>query len=105
MAESDRGFILPKYGVLWSVRHQAKKTNDLINSISAKFGSSITWNSQTRFNYIDRMGKSAVFFKLHGNKFANSLELLSSDMSVLQAIKQSFPSDFSGDVQVKEGLL
>ena len=105
MGES-KGFEFSKYGSLEASRCQTKKAYDLVNSVTAKFGSSITWNSQTRFNSINRPGKPTLFFKFHGNKFAPIVEFLSEDLEVLGQIKQSFPSDFEmHDVEVKEGLL
>lgn len=105
MAEASRGFALPKYGVLESVRHQAKSTNDLINLVCARLGDSIAWHRQDGYcNYIERRAKATLFFKLHGNQFANSVEFFSSDIEVLRLIKQAFPKDFSADVQIKEGL-
>jgi len=105
MAETDRGFSLPKYGVLVSVRHQAKRTNDLVNAIAAKFGDSVYWDKRTGFNYIERKGMCTLFFKLHGNEFANYVEFLCSNIGVLREIKQSFPDDFTAEVDIKEGLL
>lgn len=105
MAESDRGFSLLKYGVLVSVRHQAKKTNGLINAIVAKFGDSVYWDKRTGFNYIERKGMCTLFFELHGNTFANYVEFLCSNIDVLREIKQSFPDDFTAEVAIKEGWL
>ena len=73
-------FTLPKYGSLESSRLRSKKAYDLVNSISIQFGSSITWNNQSRFNTINRLPKPAVFFKFHGNKFMPYLEFLSDDL-------------------------
>lgn len=102
----EGSFEFPKYGSLESTRRQTKKAYELVNSVSAKFGSSITWNSETRFNSINRPGKPTLFFKFHGNKFAPIVEFLSEDVALLQEIKQSFPSEFfMHDVQVKEGFL
>ncbi len=102
----------PKYGVLFSVRHKAKETNDLVNLISIKFGSSIHWAEHlaTGGTYFDNQiirkvpGEPKIWFKLHGNRFTNFLELYCQDIEVLQAIKNAFPNDFSGEVEVKEGL-
>jgi hypothetical protein len=105
MADSGHGFNLPKYGVLESVRHQAKATNGLLNSISARFGKGIVW-SKSRVNYIERgAGKNALYFKLHGNQYANFLEFLSFDVDRLAAIKAAFPNDFTADIRLEEGLL
>jgi len=99
-------FEVPKYGSLESARLKSQKAYDLVNSISARFGCSITWNSKTRFNCINRRpGIKSIFFKFHSNKFVPYLEFLSEDVAVLQEIKQSFPNDFVSDVLVKEGLL
>jgi hypothetical protein len=99
-------FEVPKYGSLESARLKSQKAYDLVNSISARFGCSITWNSKTRFNCINRQpGLKSIFFKFHSNKFVPYLEFLSEDIPVLQDIKQSFPDDFVSDVLVKEGLL
>jgi hypothetical protein len=105
MAGSERGFEFPKYGVLESVRHQSKKTNVLLNSISSKFGKGLVW-SKNRLNYIDQgTGKNALYFKLHGNQYANFIEFLSFDIDALKAIKAAFSSDFAVDVRLEEGLL
>ena len=105
MAGSE-GFEFPEYGSLEASRCQTRKAYDLVNSVSAKFGRSITWGGRTRFNSINRPGKLTLFFKFHGNKFAPIVEFLSEDVALLQEIKQSFPSEFSmHNVQVKEGLL
>ena len=37
--------------VLESARLKSQNAYDLVNSVSIKFGCSITWNSKTRFNY------------------------------------------------------
>ncbi len=72
----------------------------------ARFGSSISWNSQTRFNSIIRPGKKTLFFKFHGNKFTPIVEFLSEDFELLQEVKQAFVKNFlMHDVLVKEGLL
>lgn len=96
----------PKYGSLESARLKSQKAYDLVNSISARFGCSITWNSKTRFNFINRQsGQKSLFFRFHSNKFVPYLEFLSEDIGVLQEIKQSFSGDFVSDVVVREGLL
>jgi len=96
----------PKYGSLESVRLKSKMAYDLVNSVSIKFGSSITWNSKTRFNCINRQpGKKSIYFRFHSNKFVPYLEFMSEDVAVLQEIKQSFSDDFVSEVVVKEGLL
>jgi hypothetical protein len=95
-----------KFGSLESARLKSQKAYDLVNSISARFGCSITWNSKTRFNCINRQfGLKSLFFRFHSNKFVPYLEFLSEDVTVLQQIKQSFPDDFVSEVVVKEGLL
>ena len=109
---SEKGFDLPKYGVLWSVRHRAKQSNDLINSIRLMLHSSIVWAEHlcTGGSYLENrilrkdVRDSPIYFKLHGNKFANSIEFCCKDIAVLEAIKAAFPVDFVSDVQVKEGL-
>ena len=96
----------PKYGSLESARLKSQKAYDLVNSISSKFGCSITWNSKTRFNCINRHpDQTSIFFRFHSNKFVPYLEFLSEDIGVLQEIKQSFPNEFVSEVLVKEGLL
>jgi hypothetical protein len=96
----------PKYGSLESDRLKSKMAYDLVNSVSIKFGCSITWNSKTRFNIINRqIGQKSLFFHFHSNKFVPYLEFLSEDIQVLQEIKQSFPKDFVSDVVVRKGLL
>ena len=96
----------PKYGSLESARLKSQKAYDLVNLISARFGCSITWNSKTRFNSINRLqGQKSLFFRFHSNKFVPYLEFLSEDLDLLGQIKQSFPDDFVSDVIVKEGLL
>ena len=102
----ETNFAPPKHGSLESARLKSKAAYDLVNQVSIKFGCSITWNSKTRFNCINRQsGLKSIFFKFHSNKFVPYLEFLSEDVSVLQGIKQSFPNDFVSDVLVKEGLL
>lgn len=107
IASNESGYTAPKYGTLEANRLQSQKAYDLINSVSARFGCSITWNSQARFNCIHRQdGKKSLFFKFHGNKFAPIVEFLSEDIELLEQIKQSFPSLFEmHDVEIKEGLL
>jgi hypothetical protein len=103
---TEANFAAPKYGSLESARLKSKLAYDLVNKISIKFGCSITWNSKTRFNCINRQpGHKALYFRFHSNKFVPYLEFLSKDILVLQEIKQSFPNDFVCDVVVKEGLL
>jgi hypothetical protein len=96
----------PKCATLETARLKSKAAYDLVNSVSIKFGCSITWNSKTRFNCINRQpGQKSIFFRFHSNNYVPYLEFLSEDVAVLQEIKQSFPGDFVGDVAVKEGLL
>jgi hypothetical protein len=95
----------PKYGSLEATRRQSKKAYDLVNCVSIKFGSSINWNNETRFNSINRPGKPTLFFKFHSNKFAPIVEFLGEDVELLKKIKESFPDDFVSDVLVKEELL
>ena len=105
-ADSSTLFTLPKCATLESVRLKSKAAYDLVNSVSIKFGCSITWNSKTRFNIINRQpGLKSLFFRFHSNKFVPYLEFLSEDIGVLHEIKQSFPNDFVSDVIVKDGLL
>lgn len=100
-------FEFPKYGILEATRRSAKMSYNLVNTISAKFGSSITWNSQTRFNSINRAaGHSTLFFKFRGNGYAPIVVFLCEDVELLRQVKQCFPADFEmHDVEVKEGLL
>ncbi|HLN89943.1 MAG TPA: hypothetical protein VK253_07745, partial [Candidatus Binatia bacterium] len=94
------------YGSLESARLKSQKAYDLVNSISIRFGNSITWNSKTRFSHINRQpGQKSLFFRFHSNKFVPYLEFLSEDLELLTQIKQSFPADFVGEVIVKEGIL
>jgi hypothetical protein len=103
---TEGNFVVPKYGSLESARLKSKVAYDLVNSVSIKFGCSITWSSKSRFNCINRQpGQKSIFFRFHSNKYVPYLEFLSEDVAVLQDIKQSFPNDFVGDVVVKEGLL
>ena len=96
----------PKYGTLETARLRSKLAYELVNKVSIKFGCSITWNSKSRFNIINRQpGLKSLFFRFHSNVFAPYIEFLSEDLMVLQEIKQSFPDDFVFSVQVKEGLL
>ncbi len=104
MAELEE-FTLPKYGTLESSRLRSKKAYDLVNLVSIKFGASITWNNASRFNTINRVLKPSIFFRFHGNKFMPYLEFLSDDLGVLREIKESFPANFVGDVEIKGGLL
>ena len=96
----------PKYGSLETARLKSKMAYDLVNSVSIKFGCSITWNSKARFNCINRQpGLQSIFFRFHSNKFVPYVEFLSEDIAVLQEIKQSFQGDFVSDVAIREGLL
>ncbi len=104
MAES-KPFNFSKYGCLEATRRQTKRAYELVNSVSIKFGHSITWNRETRFNTINRPGKQPLYFKFHGNKFAPIVEFLSEDLELLQQVKLAFSNEFYGDVEVKEGLL
>ena len=114
----NRGFSLPKYGSLESIRLRSKKAYDLVNSISIKFGSSIRWVERyvipemiTENSCLDNrifrknLSDPPIYFKFHGNKFSHSLEFYCKDIPVLEAVKQAFPNDFPYDVQVKEGLV
>ena len=104
--DSSTLFTLPKCATLETVRLKSKAAYDLVNQVSIKFGCSITWNSKTRFNIINRrLELKSIFFRFHSNKFVPYLEFLSEDIMVLQEIKQSFPDDFVSEVVVKEGLL
>lgn len=99
----------PKYGVLLSVRHKAKESNALVNAVSIKFGSSIKWRTPGDGGFDSCIWRKdlkdpPIYFKLHGNKFANSIEFNSQDITVLQAMKAEFPEVFVGEVKVKEGL-
>ena len=99
-------FLVQEYGVLFSVRHQARKTNELINSITTKFGIRIEWNDRTGWNIISvKQGEHALFFRRRGNKFANYLELLCSDIDLLSKVKDAFPDDFKADLKIEEGIL
>jgi hypothetical protein len=104
-SNSPTQIVAPKYGSLEATRRQSKKAYDLVNCVSIKFGSSITWNNETRFNSINRPGKPTLFFKFHSNKFVPIIEFLCEDVELLKEIKQSYPVDFVLDVLVKEGLL
>ena len=104
---------VPKYGVLFSVRCKAKGTNDLVNLISIKFGSSIHWREPSCIVGADNsdsviwrknLKDPPIWFKTHGNKFRNFLELYCQDIAILEAVKAAFPNDFPTEVQVKEGL-
>jgi len=106
MAMAEQGFVPPKYGSLESARLKSKLAYDLVNSVSIRFGCSITWNSKARFNCINRQpGQKPLYFKFHSNKFVPYVEFLSEDIAVLQEIKQSFQGDFVSDVAIREGLL
>lgn len=103
---TEGNFAVPKYGSLESVRLKSKAAYDLVNSVSIKFGCSITWNSKARFNCINRQpGQKPLYFKFHSNKFVPYVEFLSEDIAVLQEIKQSFQGDFVSEVAIREGLL
>ena len=93
------------YGVLCSVRHQAKKTNDLLNALTARWGTKIVWHPRTGFHEIVLADGSHILFRRRGNKYANYLELCSVDMNLLRFVKQVFPDDFKAEVIRKEGLL
>jgi len=96
---------MSRYGELNSIRHKAKDTNDLLNRIVSQFGSSIEWHKRTGCHEIKRDHRAVIFFSLRGNKWADWLQLLSSDVEVLKSIKAAFPDDFKADVQTKEGVL
>lgn len=93
-----------KYGYLRSIRHQAKKTMELLNAICSKFGTMIHWSDDHYHDYIDTQGY-IIRFRRRGNKYADWLELTSYDINLLRQIKVAFPSDFKADVTVKEGPL
>jgi len=96
---------LPEYGELHSVRHQAKKTNDLINQVTAQFGSRIEWHKRTGSHEIKRDRRSPLYFSLRGNKWADWIQFLSHDINLLKAIKAAFPQDFPGAVITRQGAL
>jgi hypothetical protein len=87
------------------VRHQTRKTYDLLNAIVAKFGDRITWTYRHRDDAIERNGKLDIYFQFHGNKYANWIEFSSGDIVALRNIRQAFPEEFKGDVQEKEGVI
>lgn len=94
------------YGVLCSVRRVARATNDLVNAICAKFANEIVWDyALSGWNLFDRPGKKPLFFRARGNKYANWLELMSSDLDMLRQVKGAFPTDFRMEVQTKEGTV
>ena len=95
---------LEQYGYLRSVRHQAKKTMELINAIAARFGTRILWSSDHYRNYIDTTG-FMIGFRRRGNKYADWLELTSVDINLLRKIKEVFPDSFKSDVEIKQGPL
>lgn len=90
------------YGWLRSVRYQAKATSNLINAIAGKFGDSV--RREECCSMIDRKGKHVIYFKLHGNKYADWFELWSDDVAVMQEIHTAFPQGFTSEVQMREGL-
>jgi len=94
-----------QYGFIRSIRHHSKGTMNLINAICSKFGDRIIWEERGAYNIIDRVGQYAIYFRRRGNKYANWLELLSVDVAVLREIKEVFPKDFLGEVEIKEGVL
>jgi hypothetical protein len=102
----------PKFGVLFSVRQKARKSNDLVNVVCAKFGSSIRWKERYVMEdsifdchiFRKNVQDPPIYFKEHGNKFSKFLEFYCQDIEVLQAMKAAFPDVFVGDVEVKEGL-
>ena len=93
-----------EYGYLRSIRHQAKKTMELLNAICAKFGTAINWSDNHYHDYIDTHG-FIIRFRRRGNKYADWLELTSFDIDLLREVKAAFPNDFKAEVVVKEGLL
>jgi len=94
----------PKHGYLRSIRLQTRKTNELVNVITAKFGKRIIWDDKSRYHLIDRPLDYVIYFRCRGNKFANWLEFLSYDVLILQKIKESFPDNFKAhDVETREG--
>jgi hypothetical protein len=96
---------LAEYGVLTSVRHQAGKTNDLLNVVTARFGVAIKWHVETGFHEIILLGGGHILFKKRGNKYANYLEFYSVDVELLQFIRTAFSEDFKAEVVREEGLL
>jgi len=96
---------LAGYGILVSVRHQARKTNDLLNAVTARFGIGIVWHQETGFHEIQLLSGFHILFKLRGNKYANYLELFSEDIELLRFVKATFPEDFKTEVRREEGLL
>lgn len=49
--------------------------------------------------------RSPFSFRARGNKYANWLELMSSDLDMLRQVKGAFPTDFRMEVQTKEGTV
>ena len=93
--------VLMTYAWARSVRHQTKRTNDLLNAIVAKFGDTVRRDEYV--SMIDRKGQHVIYFKLHGNKYSDWFELWSNDIDVMKEIHEAFPNDFTSEVQVKEG--
>lgn len=104
----NESYVEPNYFELNSVKHQTKKTNDLLNSVSARFGCAIHWLGRGRHGIINRKNvvpMDFIFFQFHGNQYANYLTLKCLDATVLYEVKTAFSKDFVSDVQIRKGLL
>ncbi len=102
---------LPTYYVVQSVRHQSKKTNELLNQITAKVGCRLIWTYNwqgviiLKENQTILTNSNSLFFQIHGNKYANYLELKYIHEKILKDIVALFPNDFQMNIIAKKGLL
>jgi hypothetical protein len=99
-----------KYGVLFSVRHHTRRTNELLNNIVARFAvkaGRIEWDTFGRCHriIIDPDKDLIVHFQKRGNKYANYLEMICKDLELLRQIKNAFASDFPRELKIEEGIL
>lgn len=92
------------YGVLFSVRHQARKTMQLFNDVVAKFGERIEW-PYPRGAIVFLNNGDKLYVKFRGNKYADYLEFCCSKVEALKQIKQSFPDDFKHEPLIENGML
>jgi hypothetical protein len=91
------------YGVLCSIRHQARKTMALLNSVTAKFGKRIEW-TYARQGYVELTNGTKLYFGFHGNVYADYLKFQCVDVEFLMLVKKSFPEEFAS-VAREDGIL
>ena len=79
---------------------------DLFNAVVARFGdkSRIVWKYARQGIVEDGTNGKHFYFAFRGNKYADYLELSSTDRKTLEQFKSAFANDFR-EILTKEGFL